>query len=348
METYNQSKKNLIFKIYCNSESGLGHLIRCYRIASKIKKKFNIYFILDKKIQNKKISLKLKGIKTIFLYSSDDKFKNQNDDYLRFKIKIHNLKSNYIFIDDYRLGLHWHKKVTKIIKNIIIIDDLNNRKFFGKYYLNYKATNLVKLKEKVKKNCNKNIKLLLGPKYCILDENLRKTKSKHFNIIINFGNFFNFLNLKIFLKNLLNYQFCKKVKIFIFIGTFGKNYYYLNNSEYRNKFTLVKKSIFIEKYLNKCSLFIGSSGHSIYDMSYLNVPSIFFSETVNQKNDIQDLKKLGHYFYMNKKKYSNKEFIQFINKIILNYNEFKKLNLRKKIKLSKDGVNCILKEIKIS
>ena len=44
------------------------------------------------------------------------------------------------------------------------------------------------------------------------------------------------------------------------------------------KYKLVKvlfKKFQIEHYLNKTKVFIGSAGSSIYEMSYLNTPSIF-------------------------------------------------------------------------
>ena len=56
------------------------------------------------------------------------------------------------------------------------------------------------------------------------------------------------------------------------------------------------KQLIIDKYLNKTFLFIGSSGNSIYEMSYLNIPSLFFSISNNQLNDLESLEKMGHFF----------------------------------------------------
>ena len=54
METLKIKKESIIFKINCDTESGLGHLIRCVRIANNLKKKYKIFFLIDylKKIMN--------------------------------------------------------------------------------------------------------------------------------------------------------------------------------------------------------------------------------------------------------------------------------------------------------
>ena len=83
--------KNIVFRLDCNSKSGLGHFYRCLSIAEKIKKNnFKVFFILD--FESKKIlnTLNKLGIK-----------------FFNFKKKIYeNFKNN-----DLKQTLHIKKKL---------------------------------------------------------------------------------------------------------------------------------------------------------------------------------------------------------------------------------------------
>ena len=62
------------------------------------------------------------------------------------------------------------------------------------YYINYKYQRSGNILKKAKQICNSDSKLLIGSKFVIIDENLKKIQRKTnlFNIMINFGNSFNY------------------------------------------------------------------------------------------------------------------------------------------------------------
>jgi len=333
-----ENSKKIVFRINLGKKTGLGHLIRCLRFSHEIiKKKYEIFFILDN-LHN--INLKNKKIKSIELYNRK-KFVSEVEDAKKSLVFIKKIKPVAVIVDDYRLSEKWHRSIKKFTKKIIVIDDLANRNMQCNIYINYKVTNIGKLKNTVRKICNKNAKLLLGPKYLILDQHLKKTKkTKKFQILINFGNSFDFLKIKNFLAELcVKLSQMNNIKILIVIGTLAKNFKYIYKLK-KNYYNvrLIEKKIFIEKYINSTQLFIGSAGNSIYEMSYLNIPSIFFSLNENQENDIHNLEKLGHFFSLTSKDLSNNKLSSFVLTMLKNYSRIKKLNKTKKIFLNKKSL----------
>lgn len=125
------NKKNLAFKISANSKVGLGHLIRCIKIADHIKKKYNIIFLVEK---NFNINLK-KYIKFEFKII-ESKFHNKNIKLLEKEINANNIHT--LIVDDYNFNYSYQKKIKKKLSKLIIIDDLISRRVNCSYYINYK------------------------------------------------------------------------------------------------------------------------------------------------------------------------------------------------------------------
>jgi len=342
------SKKiiNVYFRISLINKNGLGHLIRCLRFCQTLPQKYKKIFLVDCLNKQIPLNINLKNYEIINLYEKRNKFINNLYDAKKILKIIKYKKNNYFFVDDYRINYTWHKKIYKYCKKLIVIDDLLDRKFFCDFYINFKKDldgNLHKLAKK--KNIKKN-KILINPKYCILDRNLEnksnnKIKNKK-TILISFGNSFDFKKYEAFFKNIQKIN----CKILICVGIFSKNYEYLFKLSKKNKnFKIIFKKMFIEKYFNNINLFIGSAGNSIYEMSYLNVPSIFTQLSKNQKNDIKFLENLGHFFFLNKKEFFTNNCINLISKIISKYEKVKLLNKFKKIYLDKNGATRIKKAI---
>lgn len=331
-----------------NPGNGLGHLIRCLRIAKKIDKKFNIIFVTDHLPKKELIKKYLKKYEIISLYKHKNNFVNENNDAKKFLSKLSIYKKDIIFVDDYRIGAKWTKKIKIFTKKLIIIDDLANKNFFCDYYINYKSNKNNLLKKKVEKKLDKNCNLLIGDKYSIISSELRKSQnlSGKIKIMINFGNDFDFSTIKNFIKNFIKIKKINNYKIYICIGLMSKNYNYLFRIQNKN-IRIIYKKIFIEKFLNKTNIFIGSCGNALYEMSYLNVPSVFFSLNDNQKNNIYDLEEYGHYFLLEKNNLKNDNIINFLENFLLSYKRICKLNSSKKKNLKKNGINLILKKTKI-
>ena len=328
----------------------MGHLIRCLRIIKKIKKNYFIFLVVDNIGKNKQILELTKDYKIINIYNSKKKFTNQKKDCDLFLEKTKKINKDILFIDDYRLDIKWHKRIRRLTKKLIVIDDLSNRKMYCDYYINYKYQSDNHILNKAKKICNFDSKLLINSKFVILDENLKKIqrKANPFNIMINFGNSFNFLRIKQLLTQLSSGKFKKKINLIVCIGIFAKNYHYIFDlqKKYKN-IKLTYKKIFIEKLINRTNFFIGSSGNSIYETAYLKIPGIFFEISDNQINKREDLADLGHFFSFSQENLEDKNCINLVHLLINNYERISKLNNFKKINLKKNGVKEIIKVIKI-
>ena len=330
------NKKNLAFKVSANNKVGLGHLIRCIKIAKHIKKKYNLIFLVEK---NFNINLK-KYIKFEFKIVKS-KFHNKNLKLLQKEIDDNNIHT--LIVDDYNFNYSNQKKIKKKLSKLIIIDDSIYRRVNCTYYINYKHNSSTIIKKNLNKNKSTFKKALLGENFWIPSNYLNnKVKKKKNCISISFGNSFNFNILKKELTYLI--QNNTNCTYQIFIGYYCKNYDFLINLNKYNNIKIIQNKIFIDKYLNKTSVFIGSSGNSIYEMSYLNIPSIFLSLSKNQRNDLKNLEYLGHYFYLNKKELDKYNFSNLLKLITENYNRFKALNKNKKIYLNKYGIKKIIKE----
>lgn len=332
---------NVVFRLNFGVNVGLGHLYRCLKIAKSLKNKKKIVFVFDRNVNLKLINLILKGYKIIFLYKDSEKFKNQLTDALKFNEITKNFNQKFTIVDDYRLSDIWHKKVKNVNNKIIVIDDLLNRKMFCDFYINYKYENFNK--KRIKKYLPKTCVKLLGPVYNTLDNNLYKNHKKEY-VMVNFGNSFDFKNFKIHLDKIVNICLETKTKLIICVGIFSKNFEFLEKVA---KYKLVKvlfKKFQIEHYLNKTKVFIGSAGSSIYEMSYLNTPSIFLKIVKNQTNNQSDLDNWGKFFYF--EKINNKKYFFELLKVLIKHNS-RIRKIKNKNSIKKNGVKKIIREINL-
>jgi len=330
------NKKNIAFKIPDNPKMGLGHFIRCYKIASRIKNKYHIFFIvnLEQKLTFK--NFKKFPFKLIFI--------NKKKNFIQqFKEINKSKKINTLFIDDYSFNFFMQKKINSLVSKLILLDDSYKRKIYCDYYINYKFDSKKLISSNLKKN-NSYVKRksLLGEEFWIPSFELsKKLQNKRKYISISFGNSFNFKIIEKFFKKFLVKN--NRFHFQIFIGVSCINYQYL--IKLSNKFKNIKivmKQFMIDKYLNKTFLFIGSSGNSIYEMSYLDIPSLFFSLSNNQLNNLKSLEKMGHFFHTSINDINDDNLSDFINMVINNYSRFIGLNKKKKIFLNKKGISKII------
>ncbi|MDC3127871.1 hypothetical protein OA498_04340, partial [Candidatus Pelagibacter bacterium] len=133
--------KSVLFIFDDNKKFGNGHFQRC--------QKFKKIFTNDHKIR--------------FIQSDNKKLFNTNKKTF-----------DYIVLDSYKINYLDEIKLKKLCNKLITIDDLKNRKFTCDYLLNYSP--IVK-KEDYKKKIGKNTKLLLGPKFNFIYENIQFKKT---------------------------------------------------------------------------------------------------------------------------------------------------------------------------
>lgn len=333
--------KNFFFRINFDEKIGFGHLARSLKIADKLN--HTSYFIVDR---NRNYNF-INKINYNFNYLYNSKFTFNEIEDARKVYKIIKEKNNPIlFIDDYRIGNKWLNFFKKKNIKLVVMDDLLDRKFNCNIYINYKLDSSAEHERKIDHLINKNAKKILGPKFSIIDKNLKKKNSKELNIMFNFGNSFDYKEISDQIKKLYinKNKIDKKINFILPIGYGAKNYKkLLNFSRGKKQFKIILKKFGIVNYLNKTDLFFGSASNAIYEMSFLKTPSVFFICNKNQKYNIFDLEKFGHYFLLDIKDFSSKKFFIFFKNCLENLNQIKKLYKNNAYKIDNKGTDRIVK-----
>ena len=131
---------NFYFRTHISENTGIGNYMRCLRLALKLKKKSHKCTIFtDNKIKKNIFN---KNIRHVHLYRS---VKNKISELSDAKIfNTQTDKAGYVFIDDYRFGKYWQKKVKDKHQKIIVIDDFLNKKHNADILINTKPDFLIK------------------------------------------------------------------------------------------------------------------------------------------------------------------------------------------------------------
>ena len=269
-------EKNCLLICFADINVGVGHLFRSQILAKSLKTYGWNIFLFGPNLDQKKI-IKTNIFKKIIYSKTTDKKKFLNNlDKNIFKI-INNNKINLIIIDSYLIGNKFQRK----IKNKLILKISNEKK-------NNNYCDIILDYSFGQKNLKKNSKYLSGPKYCLIENKINKTKiNKGKKVLINFGG-----------SNLLS-QVKKTITVLekvlpshkVYVSTASKNYYKILKENINN--TKIIFSLSLSKIINKYkfSFIISSAGHSMYELIKNNYPSIFVGMVSNQLKNVNYLKK---------------------------------------------------------
>lgn len=330
----------ILIRTNLDKKTGLGHYIRMVRLAKEMSllKKVKLVFVLDKP----NYEFESKEFNHHYLYKSS-LYKNEKDDSKKIKNLIKKLKVKTVVVDDYRLGLKWETSIKNKNVKLVVIDDFIFKKHNCDYLVNYKLLSNQEI-NKIKKNNNKKTKLLLGPKYSILNKKIKLIKKiRNYNITFYAGGggdpeiFFNLIKKLCRIKNI-------KINLIISLNKSKLKNFIILKRKYKN-FKIIYKDCY-DSIISKSQIYIGCQGNAIYDNSYIKLVSIFFSNSVSQQNDQNKLNKLGHYFLINKSdfKYTDK-LIKLIEKILNKFDFIKKESFSKISSLDKYGSKRIAQTI---
>jgi UDP-2,4-diacetamido-2,4,6-trideoxy-beta-L-altropyranose hydrolase len=330
---------NIAFRVDAYEAIGLGHIMRCLNLAQSLKKqKINIFFISS--IDNNKIIKKIKQADIELLrinknYSNKNLEKtwvkkNQLED---AKETIDLIKSKNIFwliVDNYKLNFIWEKEASKYVKKIFVIDDLFQSKHYCDLILNQ---NFVEKKNLDKILCKKETKILIGPKYALINQNIKKIKlvNNLKNIIIFFGGK---LQVKI-IGEILDFLKKKKfsLKILVMKNSSKLELIKKKYKKFKNiKFLILPKNY--ENLLSNSQFFIGAGGSSVFERLFAGVPNYIFCVSKNQKNNCDFIKKKNLAFMKSINTQTNLKYFK---------NNFSKIlsNKEKLLKMSRRGISCV-------
>lgn len=331
--------RNIFIRTNLNSNLGIGHYMRCKRLANEFHaKNVNCFFVCDNSIDNFN-----SDFKSFSLYKNGSKFRNEIDDAKNFIYSIKDLDEGLVLVDDYRLGYLWQKEVSKSKKKIILIDDFNSKNC-ADYIINYSPEFFFDKKYN-KKNLKKNAKLIIGPEYALFDKfsGKLKKKNKKFILTFYFGGGFDFSKINSLIKNLNKLN---EFQINFIIGPLAKNYYllkkYCKNNKNLRLFLNMKN---LENILLNSSLIVCSAGTMMYNTSYLKVPSIIINSSKYQNDNFANLSKLNHNLFLNLTDINKPEFIKLLENLKLKKKSFANIFPFRNIGLNQRSEENIVKTI---
>tara|TARA_Y100000816_G_scaffold1913_1_gene1081 strand:+ start:29216 stop:30286 length:1071 start_codon:yes stop_codon:yes gene_type:complete len=300
----------VIFRVDSSKNIGSGHVIRCLRIANKLRDKSADCSFICKELSGSLIKLiKDQGFK-VFLLSQEIKMPNKNSsiivdklfnwktDALQTAEILKNLQTNTLIVDHYGIDKKWEDYQKPYCKKIMAIDDLDNRKHSVDIILDQNL--FPNIQKRYLKNSNKNCRKFIGLEYAFLDPNfikkrkfIRRQKKEVSKIFIYLGNTgsSNILRriLKVFIDNSLN-----KFKIeVIFTGDAEEKNKIINLSRNHKFIKILDTQPNLADIMSSADLSIGAGGLTTWERIYLGLPSAVITVADNQKECSEYLNSLG-------------------------------------------------------
>ncbi len=343
-------KNKIVFRVDSSFKIATGHVMRCLTLAEKLRKeKAEVVFIcrdlegnIIDRIEKENFVVKQlpKPSKKILFpkfFSYQDWLEvDWKEDAKQVKEILESLGKNItLIIDHYSINQNWQKSIRGNVAEIIVIDDLANRKLDcdiiinQNLYYDYQSSydNLVP------QNCQK----FLGPSYAILREQfyqIKKRKRKEVkNILIFFGGIDpDNLTLKAVNASLEAEQKLSIKFNILVIGAKNKYQMQIKNICKENGFEYQAYIESMAKIMHGVDLSIGGGGSTTWERCYLNLPAIVISLADNQTKVCQALQNYGVIKYLgNSQNITQKTITASLIEVCNNFN-FKMLDFPSKFK----------------
>jgi UDP-2,4-diacetamido-2,4,6-trideoxy-beta-L-altropyranose hydrolase len=301
---------NIAFIVDASIEVGTGHMYRCLNLAETFKDNSNqIYFICKKVNFFFKKKIYISG----FFLKKINKCNNLDDNFKITKKIINKLKIDLLIIDNYNIKYSWENKISKSVKKVLVIDDL-----FKKHYCNYLLNYSFKKYPK-KLLGNLNCKLLIGPKYAILN-NAKKFKVKRKknletkNLFIFFGGTDGKDITSKIIKILKNNEF-QNLNIHIVLGIFNKNKIKIKKDLKHNQNIKFYSNLDNLNYLlSKSDTAIVSGGTVLLEVIAAGLKILVINQSLSQSYNSTYLKKKKYLSFLKNKNITKNKILKFILK----------------------------------
>lgn len=297
---------NIFFRVDSSNIIGTGHLIRCLKLANYFEN-HNIFFICKNFIGNinKKVLEFNYNLNEIYLDIASISFDHSTwlgEDFNTDATKTIKILKQYcvdiLIVDNYAIDYKWETIVKPYVKKMILIDDFIERKHNCDFIIN----GIEEDKNKYNNLCNKECKLLLGPKFFIINKDFFdlapkkkiNDKIKRIFVFISGSDIDNYTyKIMKFLQNKFDnliFDICvgisnrNKLRIKeLCEKNSNYNYYYNINNVYDIMF--------------KADLCIGSLGQNFIERLVFGIPSIVITLADNQLGFLEKYKEKNIFIY---------------------------------------------------
>lgn len=326
-----------VFRVDASTQIGSGHVMRCLTLAQKLKKEkqADVYFVM-RLLEGNLINLvRDKGFTVLCLPKAPvnnelQGYANwltvtQKQDAEDTKAAISELPNiDLLIVDSYAIDYIWENELRSFVKQIMVIDDLANRKHDCDILLdqNYSFNMEHKYDGLIPEQC----KRYIGPQYLLLREEFYKTK-EHLrkrdgsikNILVFFGgsDLTNETEKAIQAIILLDKS---DIKVNVVVGSANKNKEKIKKlCEQNAQFNFYCQVDNMAELMNEADLAIGAGGTTIWELLYMEVPNIVIATAENQIEVCENLRTIGRITYLGK--YYECDVWCILN-AIYNYNKF--------------------------
>ena len=298
------AKTNIAFRVDASNQIGTGHFMRCLTLADELKKQgAQVRFITRNLPAHLSDMLTQKGMEYLPLILDDAK--EALDDLahaswlgtsqaLDAQVTLQALADqswDWIIVDHYALDVRWEKAVRSSCKNLMVIDDLADRKHDCDVLLdqNYYADMQTRYVGKFPAHCQ----LLLGPRYALLREEFRTLREKVKvragdvkKILVFFGGV-DASNYTSFAIQALAELNCRQ-QVDVVIGAQHPNREQIQQSCIHHGFICHVQTATMADLMAEADLAIGAGGVATWERCCLGLPTISFCLADNQRKLITD------------------------------------------------------------
>lgn len=282
---------NLAFRTDASQRIGFGHLFRCLALADRISEQLEckISFVCNGDLPEILFKMIiLKGYKANLL--PGDIVKTEIEDAVSFLEVISAEKIDWLFIDHYKLGLNWETFVRASAENIVVIDDLDDRKHLCDVVINQNVLDQGKkyYLNRVPPSCI----LLLGPANIMFNplflkaRSGRRIRTKLGRLLISFGGSDPTNETAKAMEMLESGIWKWQVDLVV-----GAGYRYVCKIEaqcrYLTNVTLHKHTNRMADLILGADMAIGSGGISLWERFLLGLPSMVVQAADNQRELIE-------------------------------------------------------------
>jgi len=308
----------IIFRTDASIKIGSGHVMRCLTLAEELKKNgASVLFISRKHSGNLNHLISIKGFQVIELNQSEigksnkSKSLQNEDDYRKWlgvsqeqdaeesiKILVHD-PSDWLIVDHYGLDEAWEKMIKFHVKNIMVIDDIANRRHDCDILLdqNWFEDMVTRYDGLVPAGCTK----LLGPEYALLRPEFSEARKKikhrkgDVNRIFIFFGGTDPYNLTVMTLRALSEPALAHLEIDAVIGENNPHQNELKELAASRDFTHLHIQVNdMASIMSKTDLAIGAGGVNTWERMCLGIPTLTISFADNHTIMLQDLVKHGY------------------------------------------------------
>ena len=314
----------IVFRADASRLIGSGHVMRCLTLAQRLRKEQNakVIFIMRKLLGNLIDVVRKQSFAVLVLPPADEDYKLEDyglwltvpmevDAQQTIEILQHYLQEHdcdvvdRLIVDSYALDEQWERMLRPYCREIMVIDDLANRRHDCDILLdqNFYLNKDVRYAGLVPEHC----KMLLGPEHALLREefyeakkHLRKRDGNIKNILVFYGG-----------SDLTN-ETEKAIKALVQLHNEGYSFTAdvitgVSNSCREKIEKICSKYHFLHYYcqvsnmaefMNKADLMLGAGGSTTWERLYMELPALVTAVAENQIQGCEDCSQAGIIEYL--------------------------------------------------